>query len=129
MRPADHGARYAAWLVEQGGAEPLAAARRLGAVVSAFDIRPAAAEQVQSLGAKFEYQDIPADLADPASFDDDLTEVLDDATFVEATADIGEATYTGLEENLQSTFKSLGDLVLRLSRGVQALKEPGDHAS
>lgn len=42
---------------------------------------------------------------------------------------IGEATFTGLEENLQSTFKSLGDLVLRLSRGVQAIKEPGDHAA
>lgn len=41
---------------------------------------------------------------------------------------IGEATYTGLEENLQSTFKGMGDLVLRLSRGVQAIKEPDDHA-
>lgn len=42
---------------------------------------------------------------------------------------IGEVTYTGLEENLQTTFKGLGDLVLRLSRGVQAVKEPDDHAA
>ena len=42
---------------------------------------------------------------------------------------IGEQTFSGLEDNLQSTFKGLGDLVLRLSRGVQAVKEPDDHAS
>lgn len=42
---------------------------------------------------------------------------------------IGETTFTGLEENLQSTFKGMGDLVLRLSRGVQAIKEPDDHAT
>ena len=29
-RPSDHGARYAAWLAEQGGVQPIAAARRLG---------------------------------------------------------------------------------------------------
>lgn len=40
---------------------------------------------------------------------------------------IGEQAFAGLEENLQSTFKGMGDLVLRLSRGVQAIKEPGDH--
>ena len=35
------------------GLQAIATARRLGAVVSAFDIRPAVREQVQSLGAKF----------------------------------------------------------------------------
>jgi NAD(P) transhydrogenase subunit alpha len=35
------------------GLQAIATARRLGAVVSAFDIRPAAREQVQSLGATF----------------------------------------------------------------------------
>lgn len=35
------------------GLQAIATARRLGAVVSAFDIRPAAAEQIQSLGASF----------------------------------------------------------------------------
>src|SRR5439155_24349209 len=35
------------------GLQAIATARRLGAVVSAFDVRPAAREQVMSLGAKF----------------------------------------------------------------------------
>ncbi len=35
------------------GLQAIATARRLGAVVSAFDIRPAAKEQVESLGARF----------------------------------------------------------------------------
>ncbi len=35
------------------GLQAIATARRLGAVVSAFDVRPAAKEQVESLGAKF----------------------------------------------------------------------------
>jgi NAD(P) transhydrogenase subunit alpha len=35
------------------GLQAIATARRLGAVVSAFDVRPAAAEQVKSLGATF----------------------------------------------------------------------------
>src|SRR6185436_14756093 len=35
------------------GLQAIATARRLGAVVSAFDVRPAVAEQVQSLGATF----------------------------------------------------------------------------
>ena len=35
------------------GLQAIATARRLGAVVSAYDIRPEVAEQIQSLGAKF----------------------------------------------------------------------------
>ncbi len=35
------------------GLQAIATARRLGAVVSAFDVRPAAKEQVESLGAQF----------------------------------------------------------------------------
>src|SRR5213076_993894 len=35
------------------GLQAIATARRLGAIVSAFDIRPAVKEQVESLGAKF----------------------------------------------------------------------------
>jgi NAD(P) transhydrogenase subunit alpha len=35
------------------GLQAIATARRLGAVVSAFDVRPAVAEQVQSIGATF----------------------------------------------------------------------------
>jgi NAD(P) transhydrogenase subunit alpha len=35
------------------GLQAMATARRLGAVVSAYDVRPAAKEQVQSMGARF----------------------------------------------------------------------------
>jgi NAD(P) transhydrogenase subunit alpha len=35
------------------GLQPIATARRLGAVASAYDLRPAAKEQVQSLGGRF----------------------------------------------------------------------------
>jgi len=42
------------------GLQAIATARRLGAVVSAFDVRPAVKEQVESLGAKF----IEVDAAD-----------------------------------------------------------------
>src|SRR5438309_650921 len=35
------------------GLQAISTARRLGAVVSAFDVRPAVKEQVQSVGAKF----------------------------------------------------------------------------
>ena len=35
------------------GLQAIATARRLGAMVSAYDVRPAVKEQVQSLGAKF----------------------------------------------------------------------------
>lgn len=41
------------------GLQAIATARRLGAVVSAFDVRPAAKEQVESLGATF--IDVPSD--------------------------------------------------------------------
>ncbi len=46
------------------GLQAIATARRLGAVVSAFDVRPAAKEQVQSLGASFvEVQEVAAEAA------------------------------------------------------------------
>ena len=35
------------------GLQAIATAKRLGAVIEAFDVRPAAKEQVESLGAKF----------------------------------------------------------------------------
>jgi NAD(P) transhydrogenase subunit alpha len=44
------------------GLQAIATARRLGAVVSAFDVRPAVKEQVQSVGAKF--IELPLDTAD-----------------------------------------------------------------
>lgn len=47
----------------------------------------------------------------------------------ELRTQIGETTFSGLEENLRTTLKSLGNLVLRLSRGVQALRGPDGHAA
>lgn len=42
------------------GLQAIATAKRLGAVVSAYDVRPAVKEQVESLGAKFVEMDIQA---------------------------------------------------------------------
>jgi len=42
------------------GLQAIATARRLGAVVSAYDVRQAVKEQVESLGAKFVALDLPA---------------------------------------------------------------------
>lgn len=42
---------------------------------------------------------------------------------------VGETTFDGLEQNLCSTFKSMGDIVLRLARGVQGAKDPENHAA
>src|SRR2546428_225778 len=44
------------------GLQAIATARRLGAVVSAYDLRPAAKEQVQSLGGRF--VELPLEAAD-----------------------------------------------------------------
>ena len=46
------------------GLQAIATARRLGGVVSAFDVRPAAREQVQSLGAAFVASDVVSETAE-----------------------------------------------------------------
>lgn len=46
------------------GLQAIATARRLGAVVSSYDIRPAVKEQVESLGAKFIELDVKAEGAE-----------------------------------------------------------------
>src|SRR5438309_1065633 len=48
------------------GLQAIATARRLGAVVYAYDLRPAVKEQVQSLGARFVELPIEADDAQDA---------------------------------------------------------------
>jgi NAD(P) transhydrogenase subunit alpha len=48
------------------GLQAIATAKRLGAIVSAFDIRPAAREQVQSLGASFVAAELAAQGAETA---------------------------------------------------------------
>ena len=49
------------------GLQAIATARRLGAVVEAYDVRPAVKEQVQSLGAKFVELDLESEDAETAS--------------------------------------------------------------
>ncbi len=46
------------------GLQAIATAKRLGAVVTAFDVRPAAGEQVKSLGAEFVSLEVPHDQAE-----------------------------------------------------------------
>lgn len=46
------------------GLQAIATARRLGAVVQAYDVRPAVKEQVESLGAKFVELELPAEGAE-----------------------------------------------------------------
>jgi NAD(P) transhydrogenase subunit alpha len=48
------------------GLQAIATARRLGGVVSAFDVRPAAKEQVQSLGASFVAAELVSSSAEAA---------------------------------------------------------------
>lgn len=48
------------------GLQAIATARRLGAVVQAYDIRPAVKEQVQSLGAKFVELELEAESSETA---------------------------------------------------------------
>lgn len=55
------------------GLQAIATARRLGAVVSATDVRKATEEQVRSLGAKFVYADV-ADAATSAGYARELSE-------------------------------------------------------
>src|SRR5256712_11081713 len=49
------------------GLQAIATARRLGAVVSAFDVRPAVKEQVESLGARFVAPEAGAAAAEAAA--------------------------------------------------------------
>jgi H+-translocating NAD(P) transhydrogenase subunit alpha len=55
------------------GLQAIATARRLGAIVSATDVRKATEEQVRSLGAKFIYADV-ADAATAAGYARELSE-------------------------------------------------------
>jgi hypothetical protein len=43
--------------------------------------------------------------------------------------EIGEAAFADLEDNLQSTFKNLGDLVLKLSQSAHAIQGPNERGA
>src|SRR5947209_4845072 len=55
------------------GLQAIATARRLGAVVSGFDVRPVVKEQVQSLGATFREFDLGADAEGSGGYAKELT--------------------------------------------------------
>jgi NAD(P) transhydrogenase subunit alpha len=56
------------------GLQAIATARRLGAVVQAFDVRAAVKEQVESLGAKFLEFDLGGDLEGEGGYAKELTD-------------------------------------------------------
>jgi NAD(P) transhydrogenase subunit alpha len=56
------------------GLQAIATARRLGAVVSAFDVRPAVKEQVESLGAKFVEMELPTGAEDKGGYAKEMDE-------------------------------------------------------
>ena len=57
------------------GLQAIATAHRLGAMVEAYDVRPAVKEQVQSLGATFiESEEMPQEIEDKGGFARELSE-------------------------------------------------------
>jgi len=56
------------------GLQAIASARRLGAVVEAYDVRPAVKEQVESLGGKFVEMELDADAEDKGGYAKELDE-------------------------------------------------------
>jgi H+-translocating NAD(P) transhydrogenase subunit alpha len=76
------------------GLQAIATARRLGSVVSAFDVRAAAGEQVESLGAKFVTLEVPAqDAAESGGYakevaDDEQRRILDGLAPIIAQSDV-----------------------------------------
>jgi len=56
------------------GLQAIATARRLGAMVEAFDVRPAVKEQVESLGAKFVEVEVDEDAEDASGYAKEVSE-------------------------------------------------------
>jgi len=91
------------------GLQAIATARRLGAIVSAFDVRPAVKEQVQSLGAQFLEMTIEEHAETAGGYAKELTEethrkelaflaaAVKDADIVITTAAIPAAAVQGMK--------------------------------
>ena len=81
------------------GLQAIATARRLGAIVSAFDVRAAVKEQVESLGATFVELDLGEDAEDEGGYAKELTpaqQELQRTKLAEAMADIDVIITTAL---------------------------------
>src|ERR1044071_4870569 len=124
------------------GLQAIATARRLGAVVSAFDIRPAAQEQVQSLGATFvDAQGVVSGAEGEGGYAQELAKEqqakvlaaiakhLPDQDLVIATAQIpGKAAPRLITEAMVSTMKA-GSVIMDLAAetgGNCELTRPGE---
>lgn len=73
------------------GLQAIATARRLGAVVEAFDIRPAVKEEVQSLGAKFVEVKLEEETADKGGYAKEISETSKQRTQEVVTAHVKSA--------------------------------------
>lgn len=73
------------------GLQAVATARRLGAVVSAFDVRPAVKEQVASLGAKFLEAELDAGAEDEGGYAKALSQEQHDRELALIAAHLPEA--------------------------------------
>jgi NAD(P) transhydrogenase subunit alpha len=124
------------------GLQAIATARRLGGVVSAFDVRPAAREQVQSLGATFVANELVNESAEAAGgyaraqTSDEQARTLaaignhiKDQDLVVTTAQIpGKAAPTLITEEMVASMRA-GAVIVDLAAetgGNCALSKPGE---
>ncbi len=124
------------------GLQAIATARRLGGVVSGFDVRPAAREQVLSLGATFVANDVVSDSAQTAGgyaraqTEDEQARTLaaignhiKDMDLVVTTAQIpGRAAPTLITEEMVQSMRA-GSVIVDLAAetgGNCALSKPGE---
>jgi NAD(P) transhydrogenase subunit alpha len=122
------------------GLQSIATARRLGAVVTAVDVRPASREEVESLGAKFIPMEVDHGAEDPGGYATDLGEdfyraeqeiiapLAKKADFIVSTALIpGRAAPVLITEQMVDDMKP-GAVIVDLAAvagGNCALSEPG----
>lgn len=124
------------------GLQAIATARRLGGVVSAFDVRPAAREQVQSLGASFVANELVSESAEAsggyarAQTSDEQARTLaaignhiKDQDLVITTAQIpGKAAPTLITEEMVASMRA-GAVIVDLAAetgGNCTLSKPGE---
>jgi H+-translocating NAD(P) transhydrogenase subunit alpha len=104
------------------GLQAIATARRLGAAVSAYDVRPAAKEQIRSLGAKA--VEVPADAMDAAEESGGYAKALDEQVCrrqreglapTVATSDV--IVSTAAVPGRRAPLLMTSDMVARMARG------------
>lgn len=103
------------------GLQAIATARRLGAVVEAFDVRPAVREQVQSLGAKFVELPVGTSGAeDPGGYaraQDDAFYLRQRAAMARVVAQSDVVIATAVIPGRKAPVLITGDMVARMPQG------------